>query len=115
VVAAISPQVVEPKAVHLRIQDTPQRAYSSNHSQVPRRSGEEVLVAYPKPLGEDGGGDLLELGHLGERLVQGGLVEEDGVVHLLLLLPLAPLLQEGRRHPTSEAVEKPRKEKQLLH
>jgi hypothetical protein len=50
-------------------------------------------VAYPKPLGEDGGGDLLELGHLNEHLVVGGLVEQNGVVHLLLLLSLAPLLQ----------------------
>jgi hypothetical protein len=47
---------------------------------------------YPEPLGEDGGGDLLVLGHLGEKLVVGGLVEQHRVVHLLLLLPLAPLL-----------------------
>ena len=48
---------------------------------------------YPQALGEDGGGDLLVLGHLREQLVVGGLVEQHSVVHLLLLLTLAPLLQ----------------------
>jgi len=46
----------------------------------------------PQALGEDGGGDLLVLGHLREQLVVGGLVEQHSVVHLLLLLTLAPLL-----------------------
>ena len=50
---------------------------------------------YPETLGEDGGGDLLVLGHLREQLVVGGLVEEHRVVDLLLLLSLAPLLQKS--------------------
>jgi hypothetical protein len=49
----------------------------------------------PEALGEDGGGDLLVLGHLGEQLVVGGLVEQHRVVHLLLLLSLAPLLYQS--------------------
>ena len=46
-------------------------------------------VRYPEVLGEDGGRDLLVLGHLGEQLVVGGLVEHHYVVHILLLLALA--------------------------
>ena len=49
-------------------------------------------MRYPESLGEDGGRDLLVLGHLGEQLVVGGLVKDHRVVHLLLLLALAPLL-----------------------
>ena len=51
-----------------------------------------TLRRYPEALGEDGGRNLLVLGHLGDELVVGGLVEQHRVVHLLLLLPLAPLL-----------------------
>ena len=36
-------------------------------------------MRYPEALGEDGGRDLLVLGHLGDELVVGGLVEQHRV------------------------------------
>jgi hypothetical protein len=52
---------------------------------------------YPKPLREDGRRDLLVLGRLGDELVVCGLIEQHRVVHLLLLLSLAPLLQQPKQ------------------
>jgi hypothetical protein len=47
---------------------------------------------YPQTVRQNGRGNELEFGSLREELVIGALVEQYHVVHLLLLLSLAPLL-----------------------
>ena len=47
---------------------------------------------YPQTVRQNGRGNELEFGSLREKLVIGALVEQYHVVHLLLLLSLAPLL-----------------------
>lgn len=47
-------------------------------------------------LGDNGGGDELLLGHVGQHLLVGGLVEEHKVGELLLHLTLGPLLRKSR-------------------
>jgi len=50
------------------------------------------LIIYPHTVRENGRGDELELGSFSEKLVISSLIKQHHVVHLLLLLSLAPLL-----------------------
>ena len=49
-------------------------------------------VTYSETILKNGGGDELRFGNFGQELVVGGLIKKHHVVHLLLLLSLAPLL-----------------------
>jgi hypothetical protein len=54
-------------------------------------------------VAEDADGDHLELGRLRKHLLVAVLVEQDGVVHLLLVLALRPLPVKGVGHSSQRA------------
>ena len=58
-------------------------------------TGERAVDA--ETVNQDGGGNELVGGHFLEQLVISGLVEDNGVVGLVLDLSLAPLLQNSLR------------------
>ena len=59
---------------------------------------------HAQTVGQHGWSHQLELGNLRQHLVVCSLVEQDHVVHLLLLLSLAPLLRTRNPHPVQNTL-----------